>query len=765
MKENQDDSAALRVPLGGDYWQSDPGAPLWGLADLHAHVMAHLAFGGRAFWGRPYDPDHSLEEGMPQALSSCEPIHGGLLDLNTEFGHPAGGGWPDFDIWPRFSTLVHQQAYIDWIYRAYQGGMRLICTLAVNNELLASNSDPQTTYDDRSAIMIQISGMKAMVEWLDQECGGPGKGWMQIAYSPEEARAIIAENKLAIVLGVEVDSLGNWRNSNDLLQLSQGSHEQARLLIAEELDWLYSLGVRQITPVHLTDNAFGGTAIYMRFLEVANRFVTGQGYQVEDAWETGIRYRLDYDGNDVVDGAQRTAAMSSKPITAFHNMNHGSLLDHLPGVRTVVAALDAPSGHGAHANQRTLSPYGLMLLEEMMKRGMLIDIDHMSQKTLDAALDLAEARRYPVLSSHAWFRDLAFSADAVFDGQHLDPFGTGDVHKVAHELGKRGDQLERIARLGGIVAPIMNQGDIAGLRRAAPELSGKVPHPCAGSSTSWAQAYLYALHKMGGRGVAIGSDINGAAALPGPRFGTLAAFGASDDDLRASQRRAEIDRQANGVAYDTPIRDYRWFRFLESGPGGYTNREREIWQAVAAYQAGFNPWTHEHPDEDAPSGSLRKALEADQWPWVRARVDNMTKGLFAAGEIGGWPADEVRRWPKEMRAAYMARQGMVEADEGAGEGADHELLDFVGEVKGVLDKWKAMDGNNPPLARCTAGLRRDFDINIDGLAHYGMLPDFLQDLRNTGLSADDLAPLFRSANDYVEMWATCAQSASTPAQV
>ncbi len=73
--------------------------------------------------------------------------------------------------------------------------------------------------------------------------------------------------------------------------------EQARPLIAEELDWLYSLGVRQITPVHLTDNAFGGTAIYMRFLEVSNRFVTGQGYEVEDAWETGIRYRLDRDGD------------------------------------------------------------------------------------------------------------------------------------------------------------------------------------------------------------------------------------------------------------------------------------------------------------------------------------------------------------------------------------------------------------------------------------------------------------------------------------
>ena len=47
-------------------------------------------------------------------------------------------------------------------------------------------------------------------------------------------------------------------------------------MIGQELDWLYELGVRQITPIHLTNNAFGGTAIYLRFLETVNMFVTGE---------------------------------------------------------------------------------------------------------------------------------------------------------------------------------------------------------------------------------------------------------------------------------------------------------------------------------------------------------------------------------------------------------------------------------------------------------------------------------------------------------
>ena len=46
------------------------------------------------------------------------------------------------------------------------------------------------------------------------------------------------------------------------------------------------------------------------------------------------------------------------------------------------------------------------------------------------------------------------------------------------------------------------------------------------------------------------------------------------------------------------------------------------------------------------------------------------------------------------------------------------------------------------------------------MAHYGMLPDLLQDVRNSGLTAEDLAPLFRSAYDYVQMWDACVHKAS-----
>ncbi|MDM5177652.1 membrane dipeptidase [Massilia sp. DJPM01] len=50
------------------------------------------------------------------------------------------------------------------------------------------------------------------------------------------------------------------------------------------------------------------------------------------------------------------------------------------------------------------------------------------------------------------------------------------------------------------------------------------------------------------------------------------------------------------------------------------------------------------------------------------------------------------------------------------------------------------------------------DINGDGLAHIGMLPDFIADLRQP-----DLAPLMNSAESYIRMWEQAvAKSTSVP---
>src|SRR5690242_15008388 len=114
-----------------------------GFADLHNHQFAYQGFGGNAFWGRAYGD-------ITAALPWCTPVHGpgGTLDLlgnivRVAYGTgPIGvlghrvGGYPQFDGWPRWDSITHQAVFEDWLFRAVQGGLRLMVMLAVNNEYL-----------------------------------------------------------------------------------------------------------------------------------------------------------------------------------------------------------------------------------------------------------------------------------------------------------------------------------------------------------------------------------------------------------------------------------------------------------------------------------------------------------------------------------------------------------------------------------------------------------------------------------------------------
>jgi hypothetical protein len=54
---------------------------------------------------------------------------------------------------------------------------------------------------------------------------------------------------------------------------------------------------------------------------------------------------------------------------------------------------------------------------------------------------------------------------------------------------------------------------------------------------------------------------------------------------------------------------------------------------------------------------------------------------------------------------------------------------------------------------------RKFDYNVDGLAHFGLVPDMLQDLKNLKLPRDDWQVLFASADAYIRMWERSEQLA------
>lgn len=54
---------------------------------------------------------------------------------------------------------------------------------------------------------------------------------------------------------------------------------------------------------------------------------------------------------------------------------------------------------------------------------------------------------------------------------------------------------------------------------------------------------------------------------------------------------------------------------------------------------------------------------------------------------------------------------------------------------------------------------KTFDYNVDGLAHIGLMPDLLADLLTIGVTKQQLEPVFRSAEAYVNVWERAMKAA------
>ena len=685
--------------------QSHAETPVVGFADTHAHFAVHVAHGGEVFAGKPY-----AEGGMAQALRHCDHKHGPLgLGINVEFGHTTSV-FPEFEGWPQFTNTVHQQAYVDWIERAWRGGLRLVVNLVSNNEFLPRIAGHSLPFDDNSVIDASLKESEKLVAYVDRKAGGPGRGFLRIVRSPAEARKAIGDGKLAMVLGVEVDAPGNWRKFEDL----PSSMNASRPIIRNYLTRLYAQGVRHFFPIHLADNALGGTAISMSYFDVLTFIKEKRFFEVESRWDLGLRYRLDQD-----------PLVPKGPLSSLLDaFTHGKLQEH---------ARELAKIRGGHANKRGLTVHGQVAVEEMMRLGMMIDIDHMSLRARDRTLSIAETKDYPLVSGHAAFRSLAYSGDAEYAPSTQKEYGTALPTMLSNEAHIGDEELARIRKIGGLVSVALAQGSV----RSAP--NSKVRNDCDRSSKTFAQAYQYAISKMGGQGVPLATDVHGFVEPIGPRFGAKACWGAQSDSLKQSRRGNQVDAQESGVRYTSRVVDYRAHRFDSvDGDKAYSDEERRMWEAIAIAEAGIDP----------RKDRIDSPLFLERPVWVQDTIRNIVIGLLSKGNSDDFKcAQPAIDCASERRVGYYVKTGRpVAASE------SKRMHSLFSALKRVYVRWQAMNGGSTaPLIRNVAG-RRDFDFNLDGFAHYGLLPDFIADLQNVGLSRSDLSPLFQSAEAYIRAW-------------
>lgn len=742
--------------------------------------MNDLAFGGNLIQGSLHARDGSAyaseryrRTALPTMFDSVgRPQLGPLGSLLSAIGHRPvldstrliRSGYPEMQGYPTTSQMAGQTVYSEWVRRAYDGGLRLMSALTVNTWVISSHpikrevlgsTQPES---DKDSSDVQVADVKAWA--LRPE----NRTWVEVAFTPADARRIIGSNKLAIVIGIELDSLGNFVPNNYFREpgavVMPANATEQRRLIAAELDRLYDQGVRQIGPFHYVSGVWGGTAMSQRFFNDINRKITGVNVDVVSGDAEGIRYRLDMDGWGPSGVVSRTALTGDHP-----GLHHGSTWE---------------SARMGHINAMGLLPAGEILFDEMTRRGLLIDVDHASHRSVEGMLRLASARDYPVLSSHSDYNDLGFTGEGQFtflglvynDDVNFSRFGTTIQDPLRNERMITGTSVRTIARLGGVTGAIM------WLPRRTSSGTG-VPNDCDGSSKTWAQAYQYAVETTGGRGVALSTD----RITVYPRFGPNAAFpmGAESSSMprRDERRFRQLDLQHNGVRYDSPLREWGAYRFklaigtsgawektplrdlrgIESDP--WESRPVEIgdaWMAMAAVAAGRNPRT-------------MSAHGVDGGP----RVIDYAWGLGSTLQ-SDVTSDGVLQQPGALHsryAAYCVKNGVSPGDLRSLR-FDLSVTQIWNEywwVKRAWTQWQRMNGTNEPLRRYTFGYRdfgtervsRDFDVNIDGVAHYGMLPDFLQDVANSHRRPEEVGiyfdPLFRSAENYIRMWEKARLSA------
>ncbi|HEX8206024.1 MAG TPA: Coagulation factor 5/8 type domain-containing protein [Solirubrobacteraceae bacterium] len=356
-----------------------PFGEVRGTIDAHLHHMAFEFLGGSAHCGRPWHP-----YGAAFALVDCPDHFTGVAPLETalkgkERHDPIG--WPTFKDWPDDHSLTHETTYWKWVERAWMGGLRLYVNLLVDNAVLCEVYPfKRHNCNEMDTVRLEAKRMFELQDYIDAQYGGPGKGWYRIVKDPFEARRVISQGKLAVVMGIEVSKLFDCGIQN---RQAECTTDQVDQRLAE----VYDMGVRQMELINKFDNALGGVAGDSgdtgAVTNTGNRYETGQFWDMRTC---------DHEHPDASDREQHS----------IHKHNDDSLIAN--GINAFIPPGTAPIYPAPpHCNQFGLTDLGAHLVNKMIDRGMIVDPDHLSVSARNRLLEVVEARDYSgIISSHSW---------------------------------------------------------------------------------------------------------------------------------------------------------------------------------------------------------------------------------------------------------------------------------------------------------------------------------------------------------------------------
>ncbi len=350
-----------------------------GLVEGHMHWMSFEFLGGKFHCGRPWHP-----YGIRYALPDCSSIEGpqgstAAFQNFLNYGNPEQphdtSGYPQLTAWSN-SNLTYEGTYWRWVQRAWMSGLRMMVMGVNENRILCEmQANRVTDCNEMNTVRRGIKDMRELQDYVDAQAGGPGKGFFQIVTNPYEARRVINQGRMAVLLEMEISEPFDCRG------YEQSSCDQAQ--VDRQLDELYGLGVRSMLLLNKFDNPLTGV-----------RFDSGPVGEVINA------------GNKASSGnywSARTCTGKLADNTIYQPSDQsGAALNTLLNQAGLTAA--APAYPPApHCNTRGLTDLGRHVVNRMIDLHMVVNPDHMSQAGVAETLSLLEARKYAgTISPHGW---------------------------------------------------------------------------------------------------------------------------------------------------------------------------------------------------------------------------------------------------------------------------------------------------------------------------------------------------------------------------
>ncbi|MFK7928106.1 MAG: hypothetical protein AB8H79_07940 [Myxococcota bacterium] len=391
---------------------------LYGIVDAHSHIFTNFGFAGSLFHGSPFHP-----LGVEHALPDCS-IHHGEMGRKDFFGfafdngdngdaltsvlfdlirgelgddNHETAGYPEFTEWPDSrKRSTHQVQYYKWLERAWLSGLRLVVQHATTNEVICDVSVGAELvpgrYDctDMTGVDRQIDGAYALERYVDAMSGGPGKGWFRIVKTPAEAREVIADGKMAVILGIETSNLF------DCL-VSPNADRPACTLegVQDKLDAYQERGIRALFPVHKYDNAFTPGDGHDGFIEIGN--VINSGHYTNMTQDCPDIPTAFDDGPVSFGGFLKPRdEFQSAPPLDFSGIKDNPVKTLLP----YVDEISEPPIEGDWCQNASMTDLGVSLIEEMMKRGIIIELDHLPRKSYAQVFQMLRDADYPAVGTH-----------------------------------------------------------------------------------------------------------------------------------------------------------------------------------------------------------------------------------------------------------------------------------------------------------------------------------------------------------------------------